>query len=286
MDAALLLPDGRTLAYAGYGDPKGKPVFFFHGMPGSRFFRPPDEITSRLGVRLITVDRPGYGRSSFQPGRRIPDWPGDIARLADALDLERFAVAGHSGGGPYVLACAWQLPERVKSAAVLCGAGPVEAPGVLDGVKGLVRFGLQFGRYFPWPIWRLLVWFAYHRRAADPAAVQAEETGSRPPADEKLMRRPEVREACRISEVEAFRQGLRGMAWEARLLARPWGFDLAGIRVPVLLWHSDDDATAPVGMGHAVAARIPGCRATICPGEGHLLLFPHWEEILAALTAI
>jgi pimeloyl-ACP methyl ester carboxylesterase len=97
---SIALPDGRTLAYAEYGNPCGKPVFFFHGTPGSRFFRPPDRITSRVGVHLICMDRPGYGLSTFQPGRRIVDWPEDILQLADFLGLDKFVVAGHSGGGP------------------------------------------------------------------------------------------------------------------------------------------------------------------------------------------
>ncbi len=93
------LSDGRVLAYEQYGDADGRPVFFFHGTPGSRLFHPPDEVTRRTGVRLICVDRPGYGGSTFQPGRQILDWPADIAALADALGLRTFAVAGHSGEG-------------------------------------------------------------------------------------------------------------------------------------------------------------------------------------------
>jgi pimeloyl-ACP methyl ester carboxylesterase len=285
MDATMIVPDGRRLAYAEYGDPQGKPILLFHGMPGSRLFRPSDEITTRMQVRLITIDRPGYGRSDFQPGRRILDWPDDVLAVAGVLGLKRFAVAGHSGGGPYASACAWRLPERVYAAAVLCGAGPIEAPDAAEGMTGLNRFGLQFGRFVPWPLWRVLIGLAYGKRARDPAAVQEAETGSRPSADEEQMHRPEVRETCLLSEVEAFRQGLQGMAWEARLLTRSWGFDLGQIRIPVHLWHGTADNTAPISMGRAVAARIPGCRATFCPDEGHLLLFPHWEEILAALTA-
>jgi len=285
MDTILALPDGRALAYAEFGDPGGKPLFFFHGMPGSRLFRPDDAVTARLGIRLIGVDRPGYGRSDFQPGRRILDWPADLACLADHLGLDRFAVAGHSGGGPYVSACAWALPERVKAAAILSGAGPVDAPDAMDGLTGLFGFGLRTGRFIPWPVWQAFVGVAFRQRALDPAASADAETGTRPPADEEQFLRPEVREACLRSEVEAFRCGLQGMAWDARLLTRPWGFHLEEIRVPVLLWHGTADATTPLAMGRAVAKRIPGCRATFCPGEAHLLLFPHWEEILTALVA-
>src|SRR4030042_1974723 len=131
MDSSIVLWDGRHLAYAEYGDPRGKPVFLFHGIPGSRIFRPPpDDLTAANGVRLITVDRPGYGGSDFQPGRRILEWPADVCALADVLGLERFAVCGHSAGGPYVLACAAFIPQRLTAAGVISGLGPVDAPGM------------------------------------------------------------------------------------------------------------------------------------------------------------
>src|SRR5437868_4337089 len=116
IDTVFRLRDGRALGYAEYGDPGGTPVFFFHGSPGSRLQRHPDpSITSSFGARIITVDRPGYGRSDFQPGRRLLDWPADAAQLADALSIERFAAIGLSGGGPYLLACAYAMPERLIS---------------------------------------------------------------------------------------------------------------------------------------------------------------------------
>ncbi len=285
MPLIIKLSDSRTLGYAEYGKPGGTPVFFFHGTPGSRFFRPPDEITARLGVRLICVERPGYGESTFQPGRRMLDWPADIAQLADHLGISKFAVAGHSGGGPYVSACAFALPDRVTAAAILSGAGPMDTPDVRSGMSATNKFGLAVGRFIPWPLWQALIWVFYHRRADDPAADLDRGTGHRPQADEEQVRRPEVREACIRSEVEAFRHGLRGLAWDTRLLTRPWGFQLEDIRVPVHLWHGTDDDLATVAMARYVGGKIPGCKLTLCENEAHLLLFPHWEEILAQLTS-
>ncbi len=283
MENTLRLRDGRSLAFAEYGDPRGKPLFFFHGMPGSRLFRPADAITRKMGIRLITADRPGYGGSTFQPGRKILDWPNDISQLADALNIEAFAVAGHSGGCPYVCACAFALGGRVDAAALLCGPAPVDLPGSAAGLSPVSRFGMAFGRAIPWPAWRVLVRAAYGKRYADPAAAIQRGVGHRPAADDEQMAQPEVRQACYFSEVEAFRQGLDGLAWDARLLTRPWGFRLEDIRTPVYLWHGSDDREAPVGMGRLVAGHIPGTRAFFCPGEAHLLLFPHWEEILSIL---
>jgi pimeloyl-ACP methyl ester carboxylesterase len=281
----MKLQDGRVLAYAEYGDLRGKPVFFFHGTPGARFFRPSDEITARLGVRLITTDRPGYGESAFQPGRRILDWPGDIAQLADALGIVKFAVCGHSGGGPHTLACAYALPERVSTAVTVSGAGPVDAPGATEGLTPINWFGFKFGQYIPWPLGRALTSQMFHERCMDPAKAMDRETGHRQRADDELIARPEIREACLTSELEAFRPGIEGFAWDVRLITRPWGFPLEDIRVPVNLWHGTTDNVTTVAMARYMAGKIPGSRITICENEAHLLLFPHWEEILTVLTS-
>lgn len=275
----------RTLAFSEFGSPNGKPVFFFHGTPGSRFFRPPDEITTRRGVRLITIDRPGYGQSTFQPGRRILDFPNDIRLLADQLGIQRFAVAGHSGGGPYVAACARCLPDRMIAAAFVSAAGPVEAPDATRGMSSINKAGFTYGRYLPWPLWRLLIWVVYHSKRDNPARAMDRETGHRPDADETQISRPEVRNVCLQSEIEAYRPGLRGFAWDARLLASTWGFALDQIKVPVYIWHGSADNLTSLPMARFMASQIPNARLTVCENEAHLLLFPHWEEILAQLIS-
>lgn len=277
------LPDGRELAYAEYGDPQGNPVFFFHGTPGSRLFHPPDEVTKRLGVRLICMDRPGYGGSTFQPDRRLLDWPKDVASLADALNLDSFLVAGHSGGGPYTLACAYALPDRVKAAGVLSGAGPVEAPGAAQGLTLLNWLGFSFMRYLPWTLAYPTVRWFFRRQAADPAKAIDLDQENRSPADTRVFELPEVREICRQSDVEAYRPGMLGIAWDIRLITSPWGFVLEKIEVPVHVWHGTDDHTTSLVMARYIAGRIPNSKITIYDGEAHMLLIPHWEEILKTL---
>lgn len=277
------LPDERMLAYEEYGDPQGKPIFFFHGTPGSRMFHPPDDVTRRFGVRLICVDRPGYGGSNFQPGRRILDWPVDVASLADALDIGTFAVAGHSGGGPYALACAYSLPERVRVAAILSGAGPVDAPGAAAGLTPLHWISFKIGRYIPWPLVRVMAWIFFHKAAADPARAIDVDQRPRVMADEDVLKIPGVRENCIQSDVEAYRQGLLGFSWEVCLITRPWGFPLVAIKVPVHLWHGTTDDFTTTGMARSMAENIPNCTARILKDEGHMLLIPHWEEILGAI---
>jgi pimeloyl-ACP methyl ester carboxylesterase len=145
-DNVLRLKDGRMLGYAEYGDPSGTPVFAFHGFPGSRItFRIADDAARRRGVRIIAPDRPGMGLSTFQPGRNLLDWPQDVGELADALGIDRFAVAGVSGGGPYVAACAFALRARVTVAAIISGIGPLRRGEDTKGMLPTNRliFGAQ-----------------------------------------------------------------------------------------------------------------------------------------------
>jgi pimeloyl-ACP methyl ester carboxylesterase len=238
-----------------------------------------------MGVRLICVDRPGYGGSTFQAGRQILDWPNDLSALADALGIQTFVVAGHSGGGPYALACAFCLPERVSAAAVLSGAGPVDTPGAADGLTPLHWLAFKIGRYSPWPLTRALTWLFFHKAADDPARAIDIDARERSTADDDVLKIPGVRENCIQSDVEAYRQGLTGFTWDVRLLTRPWGFALEGIKVPVHLWHGTADDFTTSGMASHMAKTIPDCNARIYQGEGHMLLIPRWKEVLSTLRA-
>jgi len=277
------LYDGRDLGYAEYGDPNGIPVFFIHGSPGSRLFRPPDEVTKWLGVLLICTDRPGYGDSTFQPNRRLLDWGTDIAQLADHLGFNKFAIVGHSGGGPHALACAYALPERVTAAGIVAGAGPLDTPNATEGMIFLHRLGFTVGQYLPWSIWYLMVKYLFREIAADPATAIDRDQNTWPPADREILTTPEIRELCIRSDTEAYRHGLLAYAWDARLLTRPWGFKLEEIKVPVHLWHGTLDNSTTLVMARYMEEKIPNCNLTICNDEAHMLLIPRWEEILTTL---
>jgi pimeloyl-ACP methyl ester carboxylesterase len=282
----LKLKDNRILAYAEYGDLRGFPTFFFHGIPGSRIFRPPlDDVTARMGIRLITVDRPGYGLSSFQPKRTFLDFVNDIAQLADALELKKFAVLSHSGGAPYVAACALKIPQRLTFAGFLSAMLPVDDPAALAGMMSTNRMGLKMGRYFPYPIWVLLMNAFYSKGREHPEALMKPNQKNPQDPDNAMFAIPGALEICRASVSEAFRQGMHGHAWEAYLHVHPLGFRLEDITMPVHLWHGEADVDAPAGIGRHIAAKIPHCTAAFYPGEGHLLLFKHWEEILAAVQS-
>jgi pimeloyl-ACP methyl ester carboxylesterase len=144
------LGDGRLLGYAEYGDPLGKPIFHFHGWVSSRLeFGPNHETARSLGARVISIDRPGCGLSDFKPGRKILDWPDDVAELADALGIDRFAVSGWSFGGPYVVACAYKIPHRLTAAGIIAGTTPLNRPGATRGMMQPARMTLWLGGKAP-----------------------------------------------------------------------------------------------------------------------------------------
>ena len=273
----ITLRDGRKLGYAAYGDPAGAPAFYFHGTPGSRLEAALlDDAARTHGVRLIGVDRPGFGRSDFKKKRQIRDWPDDVAELADALGIERFAVVGLSGGGPHVAACALALKPRLTAAAIVSGAGPANARITPD--MGWLRRTLYRAWLVTVPIFTpLFVWQMMLSVRHLPASRWPRHI------DPRVLSRPSMRAEFKRDLVEAFHHGSRGAAHEYVLFSRPWHFDLHDIAMPVRLWHGDADQIVPIAVGRFVAAAIPDCEATFFPGEGHLLIVDHTAEIAAAL---
>jgi pimeloyl-ACP methyl ester carboxylesterase len=278
------LPDGRTLAYAEYGAPDGKPVFYFHGLPGSRL----DPVLldgnalAKAGIRMIACDRPGMGGSDFQPGRGFSHWPADMVACADMLGLGKFAVWGISGGGGYVSACARLIPERLSAAVIVSGAGRMDSP---EARAGLPVMG--------WLIWwlagrsarltSLLLNLTKPRNLGNPAEIRQQMLRRMPPGEAAFFEKPGRLEAFMASTMECVRQGVRGMAWDTHLYGRPWDFRLEEIRFPVRLLHGEADLNVPSAVARKVAAAIPGCQATFYPGEGHIsLLGNHFDEIIQA----
>jgi pimeloyl-ACP methyl ester carboxylesterase len=287
-DHEITLADGRTLAYIEFGSARGRPILHCHGAPSARVEGPlvlnPDAATD-LGVRVIVPDRPGLGRSDFQPGRRIVDWPHDVAQLADALGIETFAVLGSSGGSPYALACGVGIPNRIRRIGLLGGIAPLDAPGVLDATSSPIRMMLRMARFAPAALRAL---FRLNLRAMRGGAdrTAARMAASFPEPDRILLQQPDIRDGFIACFQEACRQGPRGAVWDLGLIARPWGFDPASLNPPLLLWHGELDRNVPPAHGRYLASVIQNCRATFYPGEAHLSTFVHHHrEILSALAA-
>ena len=151
------LKDGRKLGYADLGNPEAKPLFHFHGFPGSRLevaiFA--DRVVQN-NIRLIGIDRPGMGLSDFKKDRTILDWPDDVVELADALGINKFAIEGISGGGPYAAACAYKIPDRLTTCGIISGLGPMDLE-VEEKIKSIRRFSFVIRR-MPW-LFKLMISF-------------------------------------------------------------------------------------------------------------------------------
>jgi pimeloyl-ACP methyl ester carboxylesterase len=275
------LADGRKLAYAEWGDRNGSPVIECHGNPGCRVLLWDESVAALLGVRLITVDRPGIGLSSSKPGRSVADWADDVGELCDAIGVERFSVLGYSVGGAYACGCAVRLGDRVASMALVGSIAPLDRPGALAELGRPLQWRLA--RHRPriargvFAVWSLLgrlpSWALRHA-----AAVRL------PPADRAVLAAdPRIVERGAAMAAEAVRQGAGGLVEDLRTVMRPWGADLASIAVPTTVWQGDRDRSIPAGWGEVLASSIPEARLRLRPGEGHLLIAANLKAILEDL---
>ena len=278
------LDDKRLISFASWGDPGGFPILAFHGIPGSRLtFSFASEMAKRYGLRLVSPDRPGIGGSTPHPNRQIVDWPNDVQQLVDRLGIERFAVIGLSGGGPYGLAVANRLASRVVATAIVSGMGPVDDPWLLEHASSHQKLRLHLFRDVPGfiPVLAAVAGFALKRlsdRQLSRLLNRVPEPGRAILGDERVA--SQLFNSLR----EGFSQGSAAMARDLKLMTRPWGFRLEDIPGPVLLWHGDADFDVPVILGKAVARRLPRCEARFVPHQGHVWVLEHFEEVLIGLS--
>jgi pimeloyl-ACP methyl ester carboxylesterase len=278
------LPDGRALAYCEYGVPDGIPVFNFHGLPGSRIdTRIIADEARAAGLRLITADRPGIGRSDPVRGKRTyAGWAHDVANLADALDIERFSVVGYSCGGPYALAVAAELPERVERVGLVSSVATSEMPGYRKGLAPTDKSMTALSRYAPW------LARAFVGQAVSQARRRPDKFGAQ--LDRDLRSEPDraiLDQGLRPTVVELFkectRNGPAGMVEDFAVWARPSHIRFEDIKAPTGLWHGDADTSVPVEHSRWLASRIPGALLTVLPGAGHLHTPARWREMMSAL---
>ncbi len=269
----LSLKSGAELAYAEYGCAAGTPVFFFHGWPSSRTMAQlTDPAASQLGVRIISADRPGIRDSSFQPNRKLVDWPQIVEQLADHLRIQQFRILAISGGAPYAYVAAWKIPERVRAIGIASGAPPIVDLGDHSGLLSLYRRLLWlYGRSPQTVRFRPLMLKLLQLQACDAASLE----------DSVAF------EACFESQRHAWRASVKGLTADAEIFAAPWGFRLEDVDVPVRLWHGTKDRAFSTRVAEYVAARLPDCKARYVEGEGHYSLpIRHMREILADLITV
>jgi pimeloyl-ACP methyl ester carboxylesterase len=268
----VTLRDGRRLAYAEYGDASGFPIVAAHGNPGSRLSWAPLAGQDLRGLRLIAPDRPGFGGSEGA-ARSHAAWADDVAALADALGLDRFALIGVSGGGPWALAASAKLAGRVTALGLLATGLPPERGG------GPFLFA---ARRLPLLIRARAEVFA-GLAARDPHALVRRTFAAYPEVDRRMLRVPEVALHLASDFAEAYRQGGAAPAREMTLFARPWSVSPADVSVPVVLWHGLADSVIPVPAAERLAAQLPRATFVKVPGAGHLWWLEHLGEVLGAL---
>jgi pimeloyl-ACP methyl ester carboxylesterase len=271
-DLRVRLADGTDVGYAEAGDPDGHPVLHLHGTPGSRLevgVPAARRAAEDLGVRLIGLDRPGVGLSPFRRFS-VRGYPQLVRGFAAALGLERFAVTGVSSGGKYACACAWGLPDLVTRAVLASSTCSSDLPGARAAWSRDDRLVYTLASWAPWLL-RLMFAKFIHDIRRDPAAIFAMMKGLGP-ADQEILGREDFRQMFAQNAAEAFRQGGRGPAHDFTLEARPWGVPLGQIRVPIEIWHGEDDHLVSPQASRILAAALPGATTHFLPGEGHLLM--------------
>lgn len=279
---SIELRDGRTLTYAERGAKKGAQLLFFHGTPGARSCVPDPVAVWHNDVHLVTIDRPGYGRSTPNPGRTVVDWADDVEQLVDALGIDHFAVAGLSGGGPHALACGALLPDRVSVVGVLSGMAPMNTSDGIHGMSLSNKIGLLVAKYVPSMLPVALRSMARQARD-DPEGLVEEVRSNYSESDQRVLDDSDIRFRMAREVEMAYEQGTSGHVADLRSVTQPWGFDLSDLSVPVRLWHGGEDRNAPLSMAEALAETIPNSHLTIYPEKGHLMAYDHFSEIVNQL---
>lgn len=285
----MTLEDGRTLGYAEYGARAGRPLLYFHGFPTSRIEASSlARLASRRNIRLLAIDRPGFGLSTHDPRRRIMDWPADVRAFAGHLGLPRFTVIGVSGGGPYALACARALPEdMVDTVGVFAGA-PIWNKGFwTHGVPLYVRFVYLAANYWPWGLQvasagllRVVTWIL----GAGPIKRRIEKwlaTHQTKPEHDLVL--PRTHEEAMAYAFEGFARGTAGFVHETQLLTQDWEIDFENVPHAVKMWHGSKDSNAPVATIREMAKRMPHCVLKEYPDDNHYTMGNHIGEGLAEL---
>jgi pimeloyl-ACP methyl ester carboxylesterase len=285
LEGTVRLARGGKLGVAEFGPPDGQAVFWFHGTPGARRQIPEEArcLAHERGLRIVGVDRPGVGLSSGHLYDAVIDFVDDLEQVADHLGIDRFSTIGLSGGGPYAMAAAAGLPDRVASVGVLGGVVPsVGADAVAGGLVGLAgRFGglLPFVRE---PTGMVLTTFV---RLARPIGSPALDLYARlsPPGDREVLRRPDIKAMFLDDLATNGRRGMRSVVYDGILFTREWGFAPGDLAVPVTWWHGDADNIVPLAHAQHLVPRIPTAELRVRPGESHLGGLGIADEVLSTV---
>lgn len=271
-------PDGRALAAVVIGDPDAPALFFLHGTPGSRLMHPEPAVVAAAGIRLVTYDRPGYGRSDRHLGRSLLDSGVDAAAIADELELDRFSVVGVSGGGPHALGITAALGDRIRGFGVVSSPGPLdEVPDAWASLSDHMRPTAEMARREPARSVRAVERFMAPVVENPASSIPL---GKRDP-NRAVLNDPEVAAMMVRQAEEGLRSGAGGMADDLVAWWRPWGFALADLPAGARVWHGAHDLRAEPDID-TYARELRGALITRWPDDGHFGLLAHWPEVLGA----
>lgn len=281
------LSDGRRVEYLVAGAADGPAVVAHHGTPSEAgFWRAWHQAAQELGLRLVSVTRPGYAGSARKKGRRVADAAADVREVLDGLGIGSFAAVGWSGGGPHALACAALLPERCRAAASLAGAAPFGLPE-LDFLDGM---GAENVREFDaaargeGPLADFMIGENAPLRDISPESLVAAFGSLLPPVDKEALTGALI-EGLAATIRSALRDGFDGQIDDDLAFVGDWGFEVGSVRVPTLVWQGGLDKMVPPAHGRWLAERLPACSSRLEPGQGHLSIWVGRErEILGALA--
>jgi pimeloyl-ACP methyl ester carboxylesterase len=289
LEGNIAVGDDRQIGFAEFGDPQGRAVFWLHGTPGARRQIPTEArvYAEQRKVRLIGVDRPGIGSSTPYQYDTVFAFADDMRPIADTLGIDKMEVIGLSGGGPYTLACAAAMPDRVVAAGVIGGVAPTTgADGIAGGVVGSV--GLRVA-----PLLRVAggpigVVASALIRLIRPVGSPAVDLYGRvsPEADRRLLARPEIKAMFLDDLLNGSRKQMAAPFADIVVFARDWGFRLEEVKVPVRWWHGDKDHIVPYAHGEHVVARLPDAELFTLPGESHLGGLGVAEDILGSIVEL
>jgi pimeloyl-ACP methyl ester carboxylesterase len=271
---------GKRLAWNEYGDPEGAPVFYYHGWPSSRLqARLAHHLAKNRGLRLIAMDRPGMGRSTLIPGRRLEEWPGLMEGFADHLGIAKFGQIGVSGGGPYVLACAAMIPDRLTGSAVLAGMVPL--PLTKSGTSGLhplYRMMIPI-RKSPAPLFSGLFRIAAHISGGKPDSFLLSVLVRSLAEEDRaiLLSSSEVWEVATKSFIESVStEGCgRGVISDSEIYFQKPSFDPSAITHPIRYWHGGDDKNIPAALVDELVSTMPNAELCVEQELGHFSLAVH-----------
>jgi pimeloyl-ACP methyl ester carboxylesterase len=282
----MKLADGRELGWAEYGNPNGRPVLWFHGTPGGRRQVPPDttRVALERGLRVISVERPGTGYSTPHLYSAIRDWADDVAEFTKRLKIDRFACVGLSGGGPYALACAHELPKQIPVVAVLGGIGPTAGPETAPGYTQILGYLGPVLRAMAGPGSWSLAKLLHVARPVVPT-LGALYPRFAPASDRPVLQDPRILEVLIDSIVTGLEGDFRAPYYDLALFGKYWGFNVADIKIPVRFWHGQADAIVPTSHGAHQALLIRNSKVVYKPSMGHFAGYTELASVFKVLLA-